>query len=432
MERFGYLLNLSDAVQSLIRASSNKPITEMNFIEAFNPNEPQISRLLEMLLSYRDRGGDLYIFRLFAQKFLEPRGFDISDIKRPEIHREEKHIDLWVIEHGKYAIIFENKLKGADFRRNQLARYIQTMRVLGYSDEQIFVVILPKNTDFEIDWIRDSVWKCPQDALTTTNSKRRCGWKDSVSCWCDCAGEVVLNKRDIRYCEKCEQSLRQEFAPRTVILKTDFSAWLIEAEQKIEPRERNVRSAILQFADYLDSLYNNKLNILMKREIESFLNERLNPSQDKDGWLQLRDRLKEVEELKQGIERVRYEISRCLIDKWYENLKDKWPGMEYEPHNSFGYIIDKRIWVGCKFYYDDENHYDKGDDGQPFWGFIRIDNKEPSQTQVRLVERIMAQCDDLVGKGKWDDRYYIVWDNTLNGDIRYDALFKAAKKMGLL
>lgn len=432
MDNYNGLLSLSDEVQSLICSSPNKPIAEMNIIELFDPNEPQTSCLLEMLFSYKDSNGDLPLFRSFAHKFLEPIGFDLNHIKYPEIHREEKHIDLWIVESGKYAIIFENKLKGADFQRNQLARYIQTIRNLGYSDKQIYIVLLPKDTRFELDWIRDSVWKCPSDALSTTNGNRRCGWKDSVSCWCDYKEMIILNKNDLRYCEKCEQSLKQDFSLRTIILKSDFSAWMIGMEREINSRERNVRSAILQFADYLDSLYNNRLNIMMKNEIDEFIIEKLNPSKDENGWIGLGDKLRELAELQQSIERVKYKISTCLIDKWYANLKDKWPGMIYEPHKSFGYVIDNKIWVGCKFYYEDENNLDMGSEGQPFWGFIRTDDKIASQAQIKLIRRILAQSDGAFDNGNWNDSNYIVWGDTLAGDICCDILFTAIKDLKLL
>lgn len=432
MEKIESLLRISEEVQDLIRISPNKPIAEMNIIELLKPNEVQTSGLFEMLFSYRNQNNEYQILKSFAQRFLEPLGFDINNIRLPEMHREKKHIDLWVVEHGKYAVIFENKLKGACFQRNQLARYIQTMRALGYADEQIYVVLIPKNPDFNLDGIRDSVWKFPQDALTTSNYALRCAWKDNVSCWCDFKEDVVLNKRDLQHCKKCDQSFRQKFAERTVILKTDFSAWLIDEEQKIDVRERNVRSTMLQFADYLDLLYNNRLNNLMKNEIDKFLIERLHPSKDKDGWMMLRERLRELEELERGIDRVRYEVSRCLIDRWYDNLKDKWQGMQYVPHESFGYIIDKKIWVGCKFYYEDEDHLDMGDEGQPFWGFTRTDNKDATQAQIKLVKRILSQCENLSGKGNWDDGDYIVWNNTLNGDLRCDELFATIKGLGFI
>lgn len=399
----------------------------MNFIEFFNPSETQTSCLLEMLLSYQNRQQKPELFISFAEKFLAPLGFDVNLISHPNIRREYKHIDLFIHERNKYAIIYENKLKRAPFQRNQLARYIQTIRNEGYNDNQIFIVLVPFTSDFDQNLIAKSVWRLPSDGLISTNEERRCKW--GHGCWCD-DSNVILTSYEEKHCLKCNINLKKEFYPRSIILGKDFSQWMIDCEATIEQRERNVRSALLQFADYLNSLYNNKLNTLMENEIDEYLESQLSPVIDKEGWKYLRRKLEELDELKEGIERIRRNVSRNLIDKWYDSLKEKWSGMLYEPNESFGYIIDKNIWVGCKFYYKDKNDMDTGYDDQPFWGFRRIDGKDASQRQEKLVRAILAQCDNL--NGEWEDDSYIVWGNTLNGDIRCDNIFSVAKKLGLL
>lgn len=424
---FKNLLNLSEDVQELIRSSSNRPITEMNFIEFFNPSEPDTSCMFQMLFLYRAKDRDYQIFKSFAERFLAPLGFEVSRIKQPEILREYKHIDLLVKEDSKYAVIFENKLKGACFQRNQLARYIQTIRNQGFKDEEIFIVLFPQSPAFKIQWIEKSVWRFPSDGLKTTNGQRKCRW--SSSCWCD-DHNVILNQREKTHCAKCDTRIYQTFLARTLVITKELSQWMMDTEADIEPRERNVRSALLQFGDYLNYLYNNRLNVLMKKEIDEFVETKFHPSIDKEGWKSLRTKLNELEELRESIERIRRNVSRDLIDKWYESLKDKWPNMEYVPHESFGYIIDKNIWIGCKFYYKDDNDMDTGTDDQPFWGFRRIDNKTASKRQESLVKSILAQCDELTGN--WDDDSCIVWGNTLNGDKRCDQIFTVAKELGFI
>lgn len=423
------LLDLSDGIQNLIRLSPNRPIAEMNFIEYFNPCEPDTSCLLEMLFSYKNDKGKYQIFESFAEMFLVPVGFNSSEISHPEIHREEKHIDLWIIERGKYAIIFENKLKGACFQRNQLARYVQTMRNMNFTYDQIFLVLLPMDTSLTIDRIPRSVWCLPPDGLNATNGNRICKGNDSTSCWCDNC-DKTLNDKEKAHCSKCNKAIKKIIFPHTIILGKELSQWMINLETKIESRERNVRSALLQFADYLDFLYNNRLNKLMEMEIDQYVANQLNPSMDKEGWKSLRKKLMELDELKNSIERIKRDISRNLIDKWYDVLKEKWPEMEYVPHESFGFIIDKNIWVGCRFFYENENNVDAGDDDQPFWGFKRIDDRNASKRQRSLVELILSHTDGL--KAKWDDDAYIAWNNTLNGDIRCDQIFTSAKELGYL
>lgn len=98
---------MSEDVHELIRSSSNRPITEMNFIEFFNPSEPDTSCMFQMLFLYRATDRDYQIFKSFAESFLAPLGFEVSRIKQPEILREYKHIDLLVKEDSKYAVIFD-------------------------------------------------------------------------------------------------------------------------------------------------------------------------------------------------------------------------------------------------------------------------------------------------------------------------------------
>lgn len=100
--------------------------------------------MLERILSYNNNDGYV-VLHSFCHQFLEVSGFDCNNISEPEIIAESNgHIDIRITEEGKYAIIIENKLKGADFQRNQLARYIKTIKEEGFKNEQIYIVILPQ------------------------------------------------------------------------------------------------------------------------------------------------------------------------------------------------------------------------------------------------------------------------------------------------
>ena len=128
-----------------------RPLFYINFIDVFNPKEPITSKMLERILSYNDKD-EYVILRSFCDNFLGSCGFDSRNILEPEIIAERNgHIDIRITEEGKYAIIIENKLKGADFQRNQIARYIQTIKEEGFENDQIYIVILPNDSvKFEV------------------------------------------------------------------------------------------------------------------------------------------------------------------------------------------------------------------------------------------------------------------------------------------
>ena len=210
---------------------------------------------------------------------------------------EYKGIDI-LIRDKHYAIIIENKLKGAQFQLNQLARYIATMRKEGYSDDQIFVVVLPKD-DVNNDDLYDSVWKLPKD-WRSTNTSRKCR-VDSYTCWCD--NEDYKRKA---HCEKCE-SLKETFRKRTLFIHKELSEWLyncIENNTVCMPEEELrkqyvLKSAVLQFVDFLNYLYKTRENNKYKMDINKFLSEqlKLNNLDIKEQLSMVEDTQKDVNEL---------------------------------------------------------------------------------------------------------------------------------------
>ncbi len=144
-------LALCDEFKDMMQSCELRPLFYINFIDVFNPKEPITSKMLERILSYNDKDGYV-ILRSFCDNFLGSCGFDSRNILEPEIIAERNgHIDIRITEEGKYAIIIENKLKGADFQRNQIARYIQTIKEEGFENDQIYIVILPNDSvKFEV------------------------------------------------------------------------------------------------------------------------------------------------------------------------------------------------------------------------------------------------------------------------------------------
>ena len=213
-------LCLARDLQVCKEKSPNKPPFAINYLEYYNSHEPVTSWIIRHVFAYTYNGKHPF-FESFAKRFLIDIGFNIDWIEAPIIDKdhEYKGIDVLVRE-KQYALIIENKLKGADFQLNQLARYIATMRLEGYSDKHIFVVVLPqKNISNDDLW--DSVWNLPKDWQSTSQA-RKCRL-DSNTCWCDF--EDVSGKK---HCEKCEH-LRETFEKRTLFIHKDLSNWLYDS-----------------------------------------------------------------------------------------------------------------------------------------------------------------------------------------------------------
>lgn len=400
----------------MIKNSDLRPLYDMNVIDFFNPKEPITSKIIEMIFNYYNES-EFIVLKSFCKTFLNPLGFDVRDISEPIIISEKQgHIDVRISESEKYAIIIENKLKGAEFQRNQLARYIQILRNEGFEDEQIYVIILPRYKKININ---KSVWRLPPDVAKTTNYNRHCGTYDDKLCWCDIFSREYTPK-EIKYCSSC-RLLEESFAARTKILHIDFYEWLLGVENLIPKREINVRSAIVQFADYLNGLYNNRINQKLDMKIVDFLRDKLEVDVTKSSWKKLNDQIDEVQELIDGLTTLRTQISSDFIDKWYEQLLPKWSMLRNEPHKSFGILI-KGMWFGCWWAEEADNH------DSPIWG-IFCDEGNPTSAKIKIAEKILSKCGltNSVGDNQW-----MTWSNTIEGDKIADRLYTAAKDLGYL
>lgn len=408
---------LSDEFKEMVQSCELRPLFYMNFIDLFNPKEPITSKMLERILLYNNKDGYV-ILRSFCDSFLKSCGFDSRNISDPEIFAERNgHIDIRITERGKYAIIIENKLKGADFQRNQIARYIKTIKEEGFENNQIYIVILPPYKDIRI---RPSVWHLPSDYKSATNAKRKCGIYDDKLCWCD-VPDIRLTKEEAKHCSSCITSWRDDFFDRTRILHQDFSTWLINTESIIPQRELNVRSAILQFADYLNGLYDTRINQKQNKMITEFLRDKLELGTSVSDWKKLNNKIEEVKELEEGLRTLRTEMSSDLIDLWHERLLKKWPMLRNEPRKSFGMLI-QGMWFGCWWA---EESYDKD---SPIWG-VYCDSGNPTSRQVKIAQKIIANSglSNVVSDDQW-----MTWSNTIKGEQIADKLYTVAEELGYI
>ena len=108
-------------------------------MNSFNVNENAHSRLLISLLKYKPA---LRHFLNFLTK--KKLNFDISLIDKPILTVEKWRIDGLVQEERKYAFIIENKIHNAVEQKEQIGRYIDVCKQLGYKLNQIYILYLTR------------------------------------------------------------------------------------------------------------------------------------------------------------------------------------------------------------------------------------------------------------------------------------------------
>ena len=138
------------------RINLKKPY-HLNVIDELHINENAHSRILFKLLSYKNENGYYEILQSFIahvkNKYHKDEekinNLNLISINNPDITQEEQRIDLWIKEEGIYALIFENKVCGANDQDAQLYRYIEKTRQCGFKNNSIFIFYLPPTKDGE-------------------------------------------------------------------------------------------------------------------------------------------------------------------------------------------------------------------------------------------------------------------------------------------
>ena len=259
-----------------------------NILEEVRVNENAHTRLLMHLLEYEP--ARLHFFNYFEPKY---KGFNPPNISNPEITAEKHRID-GLIQDGKYAIIFENKICGAVEQKEQLGRYIEKCESLDYKKAQIYILYL-----FD-----------------------RAGQEPSEQTWGKC------NPKD--------------FKGRYLVLsyKDDIIPWLKDylptignepkdkADIEGEPKTELLRSGVCQYLDYLQKQFTNDKCSPMEKALLNYLKTQLykeekavdeeKSMEEEKAMESLKNKLKDIDELRAGVEQL---LWYAYIDTWNKELK---------------------------------------------------------------------------------------------------------------
>ena len=113
----------------------------MNLVELLHANENAHTRILVKLLRYNHNDGNLEFARSFVRKFV-PK----VDVQAPKVWEQIDYVDALIGEHGRYAIVIENKINWAVDQNGQIERYLAAAQnLLGVGKENLHVIYLTDN-----------------------------------------------------------------------------------------------------------------------------------------------------------------------------------------------------------------------------------------------------------------------------------------------
>lgn len=417
------ILNLSAEVMNIRTNSKYRIPYSCNILEKYDSTEPITSWALSMILKY-NTNGEYVLLKSFASRFLKCIGFNPDNIRSPKIITEsDDRIDVLVKE-DKYCIIIENKLKGAVFQRNQLARYVKSQDT--YPKDKMFIVLLPKDC-FSIERfaesIRKSVWNLPAD-YKNSNESRKCR-VDQYQCWCDLPDSVMTEER-LNHCKKCVNYIDSGYTHRTVTIHAELAGWLIGDCLPLIPDEETIlKSFIVQFADFLNLQYNTRESEKLLNEMKEYLREQLHlatTNKADENLSIIDDKINDLQTLLDDLKRLKADEYGKLINEWYATLKENqdFSGILKTDGKSFGVMING-IWCGC--------WYKDNVDSHPYWGFYK-ENSMLDENDAKIVNDILSDC-NMANQGKSENRF-IRWANTDDGVHVCERFYYSAMRLGYI
>lgn len=150
MNEIDYLDFARELIALQDRLQADMPY-HINLVDAIGADENANSRILAGILSQHTQDGDYQMLKAFASRFFGntdlPSLIDKPNVVTEQVVKNDKRIDIYISEPGKYAIIMENKVMDAVEQPHQLANYIEGLNVLGFANHQIYNAYLPSTND---------------------------------------------------------------------------------------------------------------------------------------------------------------------------------------------------------------------------------------------------------------------------------------------
>lgn len=393
-------------------------------------DEPHFSKIFKTLLAWRGNDAsqpDYPFLRAFMDMFLGEKASSLK-IEKPAFSAEVDHIDIRVVDRG-YDIIIENKICGAPFQRNQLARYLNR----GSNGKKIFLVILPLSDDKDyLINIPDSVWKLPPD-WHKPNSDRACAVDgDIAKCCCDESKACPhLNAECKNFLTHKKDGEIINWRSEAIIIREGLIDWVTDTLEKVPIKEEpQLYGLSLQLISYLKKHFhiseNDKLNMDLKKYIsDKFLED----NQDLSEQISAIDKqITNVDEILQQLKELRDELDLkrktqqvvAVFKKIIQELGNEVPKFQ---------ITDGTILADCPFCgFKMENGLYVGIESGDYlyWAILNPDGL--SDKQIRFADKVMKNTGleaESTTVYRW--RYTPSEEETI---YTFCKLFNSAKTLG--
>ena len=301
-----HLLNLAKEISEIINKSR---VYNANIITELHANENAHSRILRMFLQYDDGKKKYPILGKFLDIPKVKQVFGNKEFKSPVFTNERERIDVLIEEPRSFAIIIENKIKGATDQKRQLERYIESVNAHGdgVPYDNIYAIYLTDSGDKEVS-----------DDSFTDVAKERLGYNDEN----DMGRFIPMNYR------------------------YDILPWL---EKEVLPncieKEELLISALKQYIDYLKCMFgiieNEEQKILIMEKLKKDLGIK---GCDVEAVGVCFTAIEQLENLKNRIDGISVEIIKKLAEEYI-----KIPFERYLQEKPSVYTLEDVVFSNTEF-----------------------------------------------------------------------------------
>lgn len=280
VEQFSNVEKLCNAIKTIKTEEEKRLPYHINIIDLLWANENAHSRILAHLLEQNDNGKFEILENFYRYLSSINENFQLK-ISNPTISSEKYRIDILVQQEKDFAIIIENKIHYATDQSEQLKRYIDNVKSLGYHTEQIYILYLTRD---EWSEVADQSW-----------------------------GDY-----------------KEEFEDRYIKLtyRNHILPWLKnEVLPNVKIKDIYLKSALEQYIDHLEGLFSlRKIHKKMNAKLQEKISELLGLGKGLDNdILILEERLREIDEVKNQLNIIKEDIELLFWNNIEEQLKRDFP-----------------------------------------------------------------------------------------------------------
>ena len=335
---------------------------DYNIFTLFYKFSDEVNLHSNFIASLLDPNGDHYKGDLFLKIFLETCGIDDFgiDTSRTAVLKEFKHIDIYISD-GKKHIILENKVYAKD-QAAQIARYIDTIKMEGAKDEDIYVLYLH-----------------PDGELPKEYS----------------LGDYKTNQDETKLVKKDGSSINF----KVITYEDQILSWIDRCKNEVS-NLADLNVFLSQYKDVIEMIYNRY--------------KRIDKMNNEDLIKIFKDNYRAVSDIVSNYEQTR----RKIIDEFFKNISDNLKGM-YKKEDGFEICypnsIIKDYGKNCQPIKITQKRWELFDCAIEF---LDKDLKRPIIGFVKneKSKSIELKCITMDGK-KTKDNYWIVYNNLPNDDI---------------